>query len=201
MRKVWKCFVFPGVAETATRLAESKAFIVDDLPTFGYPTSPTVSGRACNEVSDTLSEARVFLPESCWCKVSSSSSSLDFLHLELSSSFNRSCQASRSSNLSYIRVSTSSSSVESPSRWRLFCILSTTSPAPSVSSAPSTSSASSSSELPSRSPSKSSEIFSLSDVLVADLKRKLLSDLSQCQLCAAITLPPGGGQARMYLTT
>jgi hypothetical protein len=40
---VWKCFVFPGVDETETRFSPSKAFIVDDLPTFGYPTKPIVS--------------------------------------------------------------------------------------------------------------------------------------------------------------
>jgi hypothetical protein len=40
---VWKCLVFPGVDETDTRFSPSKAFIVEDLPTFGYPTKPTIS--------------------------------------------------------------------------------------------------------------------------------------------------------------
>lgn len=37
---VWKCFVFPGVDETETFFAPIKALIVDDFPTFGYPTRP-----------------------------------------------------------------------------------------------------------------------------------------------------------------
>jgi hypothetical protein len=35
--------VFPGVAETETFLDPSKALMVDDLPTLGYPTNPTIS--------------------------------------------------------------------------------------------------------------------------------------------------------------
>jgi hypothetical protein len=40
---VWKCLVFPGVAETETRLPPRRALIVDDFPTLGYPTRPTTS--------------------------------------------------------------------------------------------------------------------------------------------------------------
>jgi hypothetical protein len=40
---VWKCLVFPGVAETETFFDPSKALMVDDLPTLGYPTSPTIN--------------------------------------------------------------------------------------------------------------------------------------------------------------
>ena len=38
--RVWKCFVFPGVEETDTFFAPIRAFIVEDFPTFGYPTRP-----------------------------------------------------------------------------------------------------------------------------------------------------------------
>lgn len=34
----WKCFVLPGVADTDTFLYCNKEFIVELLPTFGYPT-------------------------------------------------------------------------------------------------------------------------------------------------------------------
>lgn len=37
---VWKCLVLPGVEETETFLAPIRAFIVEDLPTLGYPTRP-----------------------------------------------------------------------------------------------------------------------------------------------------------------
>ena len=40
---VWKCFVFPGVEDTDTFFAPIKELMVDDFPTFGYPTSPTTS--------------------------------------------------------------------------------------------------------------------------------------------------------------
>lgn len=40
---VWKCFVLPGVDETDTFLAPSRALMVLDFPTLGYPTSPTFS--------------------------------------------------------------------------------------------------------------------------------------------------------------
>lgn len=40
---VWKCLVFPGVAETETRFEPSRALMVDDFPTLGYPTRPTMS--------------------------------------------------------------------------------------------------------------------------------------------------------------
>lgn len=33
--RVWKCLVFPGVAETETRLDPSRALIVEDFPTLG----------------------------------------------------------------------------------------------------------------------------------------------------------------------
>ena len=39
---VWKCFVFPGVDATATFLLPTNALIVEDLPTLGKPTIPTV---------------------------------------------------------------------------------------------------------------------------------------------------------------
>ena len=42
-RIVWKCLVLPGVAETDTFFSPMRALIVDDLPTFGYPTRPTTS--------------------------------------------------------------------------------------------------------------------------------------------------------------
>ena len=32
---VWKCFVFPGVAETPVFFFATNAFTVEDLPTFG----------------------------------------------------------------------------------------------------------------------------------------------------------------------
>ena len=32
---VWKCFVFPGVAETPVFFFATSAFTVEDLPTFG----------------------------------------------------------------------------------------------------------------------------------------------------------------------
>jgi hypothetical protein len=32
---VWKCFVFPGVADTDTFFSPIKELIVDDLPTLG----------------------------------------------------------------------------------------------------------------------------------------------------------------------
>lgn len=32
---VWKCFVFPGVAETETFLAPMRALMVEDFPTLG----------------------------------------------------------------------------------------------------------------------------------------------------------------------
>lgn len=41
-RIVWKCFVLPGVAETDTFFSPTKALMVEDLPTLGYPTRPTV---------------------------------------------------------------------------------------------------------------------------------------------------------------
>ena len=40
---VWKCFVFPGVDETLTFFSPKRELIVLDLPTLGYPTSPTTS--------------------------------------------------------------------------------------------------------------------------------------------------------------
>ncbi len=40
---VWKCLVLPGVDETDTFFSPSRALIVDDLPTLGYPTRPTTS--------------------------------------------------------------------------------------------------------------------------------------------------------------
>lgn len=40
---VWKFFVCPGVEETDTFFDPIKALMVDDLPTFGYPTRPIVS--------------------------------------------------------------------------------------------------------------------------------------------------------------
>ena len=41
--KVWKCFVFPGWADTPTFLAPKRALMVLDLPTLGYPTNPMVT--------------------------------------------------------------------------------------------------------------------------------------------------------------
>jgi hypothetical protein len=38
----WKCFVFPGVAATATFFEPQITLIVELFPTFGYPTNPTV---------------------------------------------------------------------------------------------------------------------------------------------------------------
>ena len=42
---VWKCFVLPGVDDTETFFAPMSALIVDDFPTFGYPTRPIVVFR------------------------------------------------------------------------------------------------------------------------------------------------------------
>ncbi|KAH3667207.1 hypothetical protein OGAPHI_002856 [Ogataea philodendri] len=44
---VWKCFVFPGVEETDTFLDPTNALMVEDLPTFGYPTSPICNLFGC----------------------------------------------------------------------------------------------------------------------------------------------------------
>lgn len=59
---VWKCFVLPGVGATAVFLAPKMALIVEDLPTFGYPTSPTTrrrpgSGSDASEAAARASEA------------------------------------------------------------------------------------------------------------------------------------------------
>src|SRR4051812_2033830 len=55
---VWKCFVFPGVADTATRLAAQRTLIVELLPTFGYPMNPTyarsASGRSAVRIDQSL---------------------------------------------------------------------------------------------------------------------------------------------------
>mmetsp|Transcript_45178 Transcript_45178/g.114373 ORF Transcript_45178/g.114373 Transcript_45178/m.114373 type:complete len:207 (+) Transcript_45178:591-1211(+) len=40
---VWKCFVLPGVGATAVFLLPKSALMVEDLPTLGYPISPTIS--------------------------------------------------------------------------------------------------------------------------------------------------------------
>lgn len=44
------CFVKPGTLETPTDFERFKLLITELLPTFGYPTNPTVTAYLCPSV-------------------------------------------------------------------------------------------------------------------------------------------------------